>query len=166
MNFSELMHSNSMMIVGTIVTIIVCGILGAIYFVPNWIRNRSQRSSSSSDDGGSDRRRKGGGGRSKGRALPSGERMNKNALTDVWKRFMGAQPWNFRGRIREYPQTLVLGPAGTGKSQLIDSQIDWQAQKKRFFPSITDDALVQIWCAASSTCSPRCTRSRSGSASC
>lgn len=73
------------------------------------------------------------------------DRMPRNALVDVWRRFVRAQPRRHRASIKEYPVVLVLGPAGGGKSQLIDAQVDWQAQKKRFLPSVTDDALLQIY---------------------
>jgi len=68
-----------------------------------------------------------------------------DALVSIWRRFLRGQPWRHRASIREYPTVLVLGPAGAGKSQLIDAQVDWQAQKKRFFPSVTEEPLLQVY---------------------
>jgi type VI secretion system protein ImpL len=68
-----------------------------------------------------------------------------DALVQIWRRFLRAQPWRHRASIGDYPTVLVLGPAGAGKSQLIDAQVDWQAQKKRFFPSVTDEPLLQLY---------------------
>lgn len=73
------------------------------------------------------------------------DRMPRNALVEVWRRFLRAQPRPHRKSIKAYPTVLVLGPAGAGKSQIIDAQVDWQAQQKRFLPSVTDNPLLQIY---------------------
>jgi type VI secretion system protein ImpL len=85
---------------------------------------------------------------SRARIQPAARRRSQLApdhLVQIWRRFLGGLPWRHRGSISEYPTVLVLGPAGAGKSQLIDAQVDWQAQKKRFFPSVTSDPLLQIY---------------------
>jgi type VI secretion system protein ImpL len=71
--------------------------------------------------------------------------LHPDALVHIWRRFLRAQPWRHRASIAEYPTVVVLGPAGAGKSKLVDEQVDWQAQKKRFFPSVTDDPLLQVY---------------------
>jgi type VI secretion system protein ImpL len=120
-----------------IIALVVASIIGAIFAIHRLLTTRRAR---------------GGGGERGGRSAPPtaivrdrADRMPKNALVEVWRRFMRAQPRRHRASIKEYPVVLVLGSAGGGKSQLIDAQVDWQAQKKRFFPSVTDDALLQIY---------------------
>jgi type VI secretion system protein ImpL len=124
--------SVSTMVIGSLV---MAGIVAAIYGIHRYLTTRRAR----------------GGERGAASARPTvtvrdrADRMPRNALVDVWRRFVRAQPRRHRASIKEYPVVLVLGTAGGGKSQLIDAQVDWQAQKKRFLPSVTDDALLQIY---------------------
>jgi type VI secretion system protein ImpL len=71
--------------------------------------------------------------------------LGADSLASIWRRFLRGQPWRHRVSILDYPMVVVLGPAGAGKSKLIDTQVDWQAQKKRFFPSVTEDPLLQVY---------------------
>lgn len=82
-----------------------------------------------------------------GRALAvrAETQLPPDALANIWRRFLRKQPWSHRSSLRDYPLVVVLGPAGSGKSKLIDAQVDWQAQQKRFSPSVTDDPLLQVY---------------------
>src|SRR5438094_3888390 len=51
--------------------------------------------------------------------------LRPRQLVDIWRRFLAAQPWRYRASIADYPQVIVLGAAGAGKSLLIDTQVDW-----------------------------------------
>ncbi|HZS39319.1 MAG TPA: hypothetical protein VFF06_20950 [Polyangia bacterium] len=78
-----------------------------------------------------------------GNKRPDGLRADQ--LLKIWRRFLAAQPWRYRASIADYPSVIVFGAAGAGKSLLIDTQVDWAAQQQRFFPSATDDPLLQIY---------------------
>jgi len=137
MNAAQQVDQQSMVLTMVVVSLVMSAIIGLIYALFRVLstarprRERRERSSgrSSTSSGPRDR----------------ADRMPKNALVDVWRRFMRGQPRPHRKLIRDYPMVLVLGPAGAGKSQIVDAQVDWQAQQKRFLPSVTDDPLLQIY---------------------
>lgn len=122
-----------------IVGLVLASIVGGIYTVYRFLTTRRIRSSGG---GGGER---GGRGRQTVMVRDRADQMPKNTLVNVWRYFIRSQPRQHRRSIKEYPVVLVLGPAGGGKSALIDAQVDWQAQKKRFLPSVTDDPLMQIY---------------------
>ena len=39
----------------------------------------------------------------------------------------------------------LRGPAGSGKTELIGLDVDWQRQARQFLPSYTADALLQVY---------------------
>lgn len=71
--------------------------------------------------------------------------MRPNRLQRVYNRFLRPLPWRARRALRTYPWIVVLGDAGVGKTQLINSCVDWQGQANQFFPSYTTDPLLQIY---------------------
>jgi type VI secretion system protein ImpL len=136
-NAAQQIDQQSMVLTMVVVSLVMTAIIGLIYGGYRLLsthrprRERGERSSGRSSGSSSPRER--------------ADRMPKNALVDVWRRFMRGQPRPHRKSIKDYPMVLVLGPAGSGKSQIIDSQVDWHAQQKRFLPSVTDDALLQVY---------------------
>jgi type VI secretion system protein ImpL len=111
-------------ILPTVLISVSVALAAIVYAVYHWLRRRGPRTT----------------------ALARREStLHPDALLHLWRRFVRAQPWRHRASIAEYPTVVVLGGAGAGKSKLIDEQVDWQAQKKRFFPSVTDDPLLQIY---------------------
>jgi hypothetical protein len=66
-------------------------------------------------------------------------------LVKAWKAFVKGIPREQRKSIALYRPFIVLGAAGSGKSELIDRCLDWQGQAAQFHPSYTDDPLVQIY---------------------
>lgn len=71
--------------------------------------------------------------------------MRPNRLQRVYSRFLRPLPWRARRALRTYPWVVVLGDAGVGKTQLINSCVDWQGQANQFFPSYTTDPLLQLY---------------------
>ncbi len=53
--------------------------------------------------------------------------------------------WRNRAAVVDLPNVVVLGPAGSGKTQLIGLDVDWQRQARQFLPSYTSDALLQFY---------------------
>ena len=66
-------------------------------------------------------------------------------LLAVRKQFLAKLPWRFRASVRDFPTLVVLGPAGSGKTHLIEAEVDWERQKRQFMPSYTDDPLLKIF---------------------
>jgi type VI secretion system protein ImpL len=71
--------------------------------------------------------------------------MRSNRLRKVHHGFLGGLPWLQRAAVRDLPCTVVLGPAGSGKSKLIALDVDWQRQSRQFLPSHTSDSLLKIY---------------------
>src|SRR5947209_354074 len=68
--------------------------------------------------------------------------MKPSSLVDLWKRFLKNLPRSARPQVARYPATVVMGPVGSGKSQLIRTFVDWQGQTSQFLPSLTDSPLL------------------------
>ncbi|RKG97107.1 type VI secretion IcmF C-terminal domain-containing protein [Corallococcus carmarthensis] len=66
-------------------------------------------------------------------------------LLAIRKQFLSKLPWRFRASVRDFPTLVVLGPAASGKSDLIEAEVDWERQKRQFMPSFTDDPLLKIF---------------------
>ncbi len=128
MNVAQQLGQQSTMLTAAILSLVMTGVLGLIYGMFRVLRTARPRRE---HEPRSPRVRV--------------DRMPRNALVEVWRRFLRAQPRPHRKSIKGYPTVLVLGPAGAGKSQIIDAQVDWQAQQKRFLPSVTDHALLQVY---------------------
>ncbi|RKH56469.1 type VI secretion IcmF C-terminal domain-containing protein [Corallococcus llansteffanensis] len=79
-------------------------------------------------------------------ALTGGQRpLASGQLLAIRKRFLRALPWRYRASVRDFPTLVVLGPAGSGKTTLIDVEVDWRRQARQFMPSYTDDPLLQMY---------------------
>lgn len=71
--------------------------------------------------------------------------LSRNRLRQIHQRFLAALPWRQRAAVKDLPGAVVLGPAGAGKSKLIELDVDWQRQARQFLPSYTSDSLLQIY---------------------
>lgn len=71
--------------------------------------------------------------------------LGTSTLERLWRRFLANLPRSARLVVARYPAVIVLGPAGSGKSQLIREFVDWQGQSSQFLPSLTDHPLLQIY---------------------
>ncbi|HEX8704163.1 MAG TPA: type VI secretion IcmF C-terminal domain-containing protein, partial [Myxococcaceae bacterium] len=71
--------------------------------------------------------------------------ISRNRLRQIRERFLAGLPWKQRAAVKDLPGAVVLGPAGSGKSKLIDLDVDWQRQARQFLPSYTSDSLLQIY---------------------
>jgi hypothetical protein len=68
-----------------------------------------------------------------------------NRLVKVWRSFIRAIPWKLRSSALSAPLSLVIGEAGSGKTEIINQYAKWQGQDFRYHPSITNDPLLQIY---------------------
>jgi type VI secretion system protein ImpL len=71
--------------------------------------------------------------------------MERNRMLNIRNRFLAMQPWRKQAAISDLPTVVVLGPAGSGKTRLIELDVDWQRQASQFMPSCMDDPLLQIY---------------------
>ncbi|RKG85437.1 type VI secretion IcmF C-terminal domain-containing protein [Corallococcus terminator] len=79
-------------------------------------------------------------------ALAGGQKpLASGQLLAIRKKFLSKLPWRYRASVRDFPTLVVLGPAGSGKSELISTEVDWKRQARQFMPSLTDDPLLQIY---------------------
>lgn len=62
-------------------------------------------------------------------------------LEDVWQPFYRQLPRH----ARHYPTVIVMGQAGAGKSQLIDTHVDWRGQANQYFPSAARGGPLQLY---------------------
>src|SRR5215217_770463 len=86
--------------------------------------------------------------RKRRRAAPQVEprrKLDANALVRIRKQFLSALPWRYRVAVMDFPTVVVFGPAGAGKTTLIDLEVDWRRQERQFMPSFTSDPLLQIF---------------------
>ncbi len=73
------------------------------------------------------------------------EFLSPVSLLQIWKTFLKNIPAKFRRSILMYQPYIVMGEAGTGKTRLIDNYTDWKNQANQFYPSHTQDELLQIY---------------------
>ncbi len=66
-------------------------------------------------------------------------------LARVWKGFLREIPWELRRTVKVYQHFVVFGESGSGKSNLIDNQTDWQGHARQFYPSYTTSELLQFY---------------------
>lgn len=71
--------------------------------------------------------------------------LGPTTLLKLWTRFLERLPRSVRALVGRYPAVVVLGPAGSGKSQVIRTFIDWQGQSSQFLPSLVESSLAQIY---------------------
>ena len=71
--------------------------------------------------------------------------LSRNRLRQIHERFLAGLPWRQRAAVKDLPGAVVLGPAGAGKSKLVELDVDWQRQARQFLPSYTSDSLLQIY---------------------
>ncbi len=73
------------------------------------------------------------------------ESLPPSGLLQIWKTFLKNIPARFRRSILMYQPYIVMGEAGTGKTRLIDNYTDWKNQANQFYPSHTQDELLQVY---------------------
>ncbi|MFY1829943.1 hypothetical protein ACN47A_28765 [Myxococcus fulvus] len=78
-------------------------------------------------------------------ALSAPRPMSSRRLRQVREAFHAALPWPQRTAVKDLPCAVVLGLAGSGKSKLIDLDVDWRRQARQFLPSHTSDALLKLY---------------------
>ncbi|WP_309890714.1 type VI secretion IcmF C-terminal domain-containing protein [Archangium sp.] len=71
--------------------------------------------------------------------------MAPQRLLQVRRSFLAGLPFANRPAVVDLPNVVVLGPAGSGKTQVIGLDVDWQRQARQFLPSHTADPLMQIY---------------------
>jgi type VI secretion system protein ImpL len=71
--------------------------------------------------------------------------MEATRLLRVRRSFLSGLPFANRAAVVDLPNVVVLGPAGSGKTQLIGLDVDWQRQARQFLPSYTADSLLQMY---------------------
>lgn len=91
--------------------------------------------------------------RAKRKSAPAGgsaapEPLAKNRLRKVREKFLAGLPLRHRVAVRDLPGVVVLGPAGAGKSRLIELDLDWKRQARQFLPSLLTDSLLQVYLGA------------------
>jgi type VI secretion system protein ImpL len=80
-----------------------------------------------------------------GKPAPTPKAMEGDRMLRIHRRFLSMQPWGKRAAISDLPTVVVLGPAGSGKSRMVELDVDWRRQASQFMPSCTDDPLLQIY---------------------
>ena len=83
--------------------------------------------------------------KAKGSAATAPKPMASGRLLEIRDRFLWAQSWRKRTAIADLPTVVVLGPAGSGKTKMVELDVDWQRQASQFMPSVTDDPLLQMY---------------------
>lgn len=73
------------------------------------------------------------------------QQMSPNQLIDVWKTFLKSIPAVFRRSLLSFQHFVVLGPASSGKTQIINTYTDWERQANQFLDSEIDDPNLQIY---------------------
>jgi len=71
--------------------------------------------------------------------------LQPNQLRKVWLGFLDSIPAVFRRSLNHFQHFVVLGSAGSGKTQLISEYTDWQQQAQRFLESEIEDPNLQIY---------------------
>ena len=71
--------------------------------------------------------------------------MDTDQLVQVRRAFLSGLPLANRAAVVDLPNVVVLGPAGSGKTQLIGLDVDWQRQARQFLPSYTSNPLLQVY---------------------
>ena len=86
-----------------------------------------------------------GGGEATNVSSASTPALQPNQLRKVWLGFLSSIPAVFRRSLNHFQHFVVLGSAGSGKTQLISEYTDWQQQAQRFLDSETEDPDLQIY---------------------
>lgn len=74
--------------------------------------------------------------------------LARNRLRQVRQKFLAGLPLRHRVAVTDLPGVVVLGPAGAGKSRLIELDLDWKRQARQFLPSLLTDSLLQVYLGA------------------
>ncbi|NOQ35806.1 MAG: hypothetical protein GQ569_07910 [Methylococcaceae bacterium] len=77
--------------------------------------------------------------------VPEKVLLASNSLSKVWRSFVSNIPWRLRSGALAVPVSLVIGEAGSGKTEIINRYTAWQGQDFRFHPSAINDSLLQIY---------------------
>ncbi|MCY1075140.1 type VI secretion protein IcmF/TssM N-terminal domain-containing protein [Archangium lansingense] len=68
-----------------------------------------------------------------------------NRLLRARQRFLSGMELVKRAAMRELPTVVVFGPLRAGKTELIQLDADYEAQKRQYLPSYVDDELMQLY---------------------
>lgn len=71
--------------------------------------------------------------------------VSQTLLLNIWRRFRGELPSMVRRSIEQFQPVIVLGARGSGKTQLITQNTDWQRQARYLFGSQINDPDLQIY---------------------
>jgi ABC-type uncharacterized transport system YnjBCD ATPase subunit len=66
-------------------------------------------------------------------------------LLGVWRRFLAELPTPVRRSILQFQPFVLMGPAGSGKSALVDAYTDWRRQAKQYLGSSLEDQHLQLY---------------------
>ena len=80
--------------------------------------------------------------------VPSKLTLPANILLNVWLQFKNNIPFKLRHEALGNTFSIVIGDAGSGKTEIINQHADWQGQDYRFYSSSTNDNLLQIYLGA------------------
>ena len=80
--------------------------------------------------------------------VPSKLTLPANILLNVWLQFKNNIPFKLRHEALGNTFSIVIGDAGSGKTEIINRHADWQGQDYRFYSSSTNDNLLQIYLGA------------------
>lgn len=75
------------------------------------------------------------------RARPAAGPSISRRLEHLYKPFYRRLPRH----ARHFPTIIVMGEAGAGKSQLIDTHVDWRGQTHQYLPGAAQGDLVQLY---------------------
>ncbi|MBM7116164.1 type VI secretion IcmF C-terminal domain-containing protein [Archangium primigenium] len=90
-------------------------------------------------------KRRRGGGRPAAATESGPPPMDGHRLAQVRSAFLSGLPLVNRAAVVDLPTVVVFGPAGSGKTQLIGLDVDWQRQARQYLPSYTSDPLLQVY---------------------
>ena len=76
---------------------------------------------------------------------PKQKGMAASTLVKIWKAFLKEIPRDLRRGIMIYDHFVILGGSGSGKSQLVNNYTDWSGYARQFYPSYTENPLLQIY---------------------
>jgi len=77
-------------------------------------------------------------------------KLPKNSLKKIYQKFLSGLPAHVRRSILNFEPYVVLGEAGSGKSEIINNYSDWEAQSLAFYPSYSTDPNLQLYLASGS----------------
>ena len=70
--------------------------------------------------------------------------LRPDAFQKVWKNFLKEIPGSFRRSLEQFKPIILLGGAGSGKSEMVDQYTDWRRQSEQFFLGHAQDPNLQV----------------------